>query len=195
VISMSPKQRICDNLIDSAKIYQSVFMDYDYLIYSNHFTIVPYYIISGIEGNFAHLTGVKPLIPARDFYLACLDSTLRETDFEYRNEKSVKGTVKRKLKSFFELPRFFCRDLKAEENFSKGNILCTVGTADNLITVGFIQLPHVRPMTLLKGNRLDPLKAVDITLVLRRDKGSKEFNAVIQGGPGDMLSLLNKLMN
>ena len=193
--SANPKQRVCKDLFISAQIYKSVFMNYDYLIYSDNFVINPYYIISSIEGNFSHLTGIKPLIPANDFYFACLNSTLQETDFEYKNEKSFKGTIKRKFKAFSELPYFFRQNLKAEENFYKGNVYCSVAAADNLITVGFIQLPAVRPMTLLKGNCLKPTKTVDITLVLRRDKGSKEFDTIIQGDAKDVLNLLNKCIS
>lgn len=195
MISASYKQSVCEKLINSAAIYKSVFMDFEYLIYSTAFTIEPYYIISAIEGNFSHLTGVKILVPAYDFYVACLGGTLKETDFDFidkhHGEKSVKGTIRRKFKAFSELPYLFSRDLKAEESFSKGDIHCTIGTSDNQITLGFIRSP-VRPMTLLKGNCLNPANTVDVSLVLRRTRGSSNFDTIIQGEEKELLCLISK---
>ena len=39
-----------------AAIYKKVFVDYDYLIYSENFKNKPYYIISAAEDNYPHLT-------------------------------------------------------------------------------------------------------------------------------------------
>ena len=166
---MSYKLRLLAELINRAKIYKSVFMDYDYLIYSNHFTVEPYYIINAIDGNFAHLTGVKPIISASDFYYACLNSTLQEAHFTYID----KGSVHRKIKAFLNLQYLFFNNFQVEEIFSKGSIRCAIGTSDGQITVGFAKSVDVNPMTLLKGNQFDQSKAVDISLVLRRNKGTK----------------------
>jgi len=195
----SHKQSVREKLIKSAEIYKSVFMDYDYLIYSNGFYNNPYYIINAHEDNFAHLTGVKSLIPAYDFYVACLNNSLKETDFDFINkkhcEKSVKGTVRRKLQVFTELKDFFTHNLKSEEDFTKGRVSCTIGTADDKITIGFIESINIRPMTLLKGCCLEYTKIVNISLVLRRNKNSKSFDTVIQGETGDLLDLISNCIN
>jgi hypothetical protein len=71
--------------------------------------------------------------------------------------------------------------LQAEEDFAKGKISCSLATADNMFTIGFADTAMLRPKTLLKNNELDPNKAVEITLVLRRNRGSEKFDTVIQG--------------
>ena len=43
---ISYKQRVCEKLTISASIYKSVFIDFDYLIYSDKFVLNPYYIIN-----------------------------------------------------------------------------------------------------------------------------------------------------
>jgi hypothetical protein len=181
---MDFKQRVTGELSNCAAIYKSVFMDYDYLIYSGQFIREPYYILNAHEDNFVHLTGVKPLIPASDFYTLCLHGTLQENHFnlidEHKGVNSAKGTVRRKLRAFSYLPDLFSCKLQAEEAFDKGKIKCVLGTADDKITVGFIMPQNLRPMTLLKNNCLTQSKAVDISLVLRRDKGAKKFNTVTQ---------------
>jgi hypothetical protein len=196
---MNFKQRICGELINAAQIYKSVFMDHDYLIYNDDFNNEPYYIINATEGNFVHLTGVNPLLSAYDFYKACLNAILQETDFNfadvYKSENSVKGSVKRKLKSFLNLSNLFSSDLKAEENFTKGHVHCSIGTTDNQITVGFIKSGNVKPKTLLKGNCLNTVNAVDITLVLRRKKGSVKFDTVLQGEVDDLLNFISKYIH
>ena len=182
---MDFKERVCNELIICAAIYKSIFIDYDYLIYSSDFTKESYYIISAYEENYAHLTGVHSLISARDFYLRCLNGTLRESDFDFidmhKDEKSVKGTVRRKLKSLAELPNLFSQNLKAEECFSKGRVYCVIATANNQITIGFVKTENILPKTLLKGNCLNQTKAVDVSLVLRRNRCSDKFDTIIQG--------------
>ena len=56
-----------------------------------------------------------------------------------------------------------------------------MATADNAITIGFADTALLRPKTLLKSNELNPNKAVDITLILRRGRGANKFNVIIQG--------------
>jgi len=56
-----------------------------------------------------------------------------------------------------------------------------LATADNAITIGFADTALLRPKTLLKSNELNPNKAVDITLILRRGRGANKFNVIIQG--------------
>ena len=196
---MDFKQRVRNSIVDGAAIYKAVFLDYEYLIYSPEFSNRPYYIVSANADNYAHLTGVHSLLSAQDFFIACYNGTIRDSDFDFKkgrkSEASIIGTVRKKIASLPFLSSLFVSKLHAEENFSKGHIHCLIAATDTKITLGFVNAKFAIPQTLLKGNQVDNTKAVDITLVLRRDKGSEEFDTVIQGDPGDMLSLLNKLMN
>jgi hypothetical protein len=182
---MDFKQRVHNDLIQSARIYKSVFMDYDYLIFSEEFIYENYYVVKAHEDNFAHLTGVNRLISADDFYFRCLNATLNESDFDFKDkvksEKSVKNTVRRKSIAFLNLPDFFSNVLQAKESFSKGNVHCVVGAANNAISIGFIVPPNLRPMSLLKGNTLNQAKAVNVSLVLRRNRNADRFDTILQG--------------
>ena len=71
--------------------------------------------------------------------------------------------------------------MQAEEDFIKGKVYCSLATADNQLTVGFVDDATLRPKTLLKNNELDAQKAVSVTLVLRRTRGAEKFDTVIQG--------------
>ena len=192
------KQNIRSRLIKCAEIYRCVFLEYDYLIYSEGFVANQYYIVNAQEDNFAHLTGVKHMSSAYGFYRDCAGNSLCESDFDVSdtncNRKSTKGTVRRKLQAFGEISDFFSKPLKAEEKFVKGLVTCVVGTTDGKITLGFVNSPNVRPKSLLKGNLLSPLKAVDVSLVLRRVKRTGEFNVVLQGDNAALLSLLSKCL-
>jgi hypothetical protein len=76
-------------------------MDYDYLIYSDKFTVNPYYIISAIAGNFEHLTGVYSFIPAAEFYSRCIERTLEEADFDIDGkDKPAKDVTRLQLGLF-----------------------------------------------------------------------------------------------
>jgi len=172
---MEFKTRVRNSIIAGASIYKEVFVNYDYLVYSSGFTNKTYYIISAAEDNYPHLTGVNPLMSAQEFYNKCLNCTLREEDFNfsssYSNEKEVKGSVRRKILMLPTLDTLFARNLQAEEEFSKGNVFCSLGTTDNALTIGFISSnATLRPKTLLKNNELNPSKAVDVAFILRRTR-------------------------
>jgi len=186
---MTFKERVHSEIIKGAAIYKKVFADYDYLIYSKDFKNKPYYIISAAEDNYPHLTGVNSLLSAQAFFDKCFDGSLSESDFDFlsknRSEKEVVGSVRRKIQMLPLLGTIFQMKLQAEEDFVKGKISCSLATADNAITIGFTDTALLRLKTLLKSNELDPAKIVDITLILRRVRGSDKFDAIIQGNTDD----------
>jgi len=179
------KERVHIEIIKGAAVYKAVFIDFEYLIFSNDFKLKPYYIISAEEDNYPHLTGVRILLSAQDFYNSCLNGTLQETDFDFnskhRTEKEVIGSVRRKIQVLALLSTFFTNRLQAEEDFSKGSVHCSLATADNSLTIGFVDVEVLRPKTLLKKNELDSQKAADVTLILRRNRGADKFDTIIQG--------------
>ena len=182
---VSFKERVRNEIIKGASIYKFIFCDYEYLIYSKNFKEQPYYIISANEDNYQHLTGVNTNLSPREFFIKCLNGTITETDFNfkkgYKSEKSIKGSVREKIISLPELSILFSSELQAEESFSKGVVNCLLATTNKTITLGFVNRIKSRPNTLLKGNQLNKTKSVDISLVLRRNKGADKFRDVIQG--------------
>ena len=189
---MDFKERARKSIISGAAVYKSVFVDYEYLIYSADFKNRDYYIITAEESNYPHMTGVHSLLSAQDFFDRCLDGSLKITEFDFsdirRSEQEIKGSVKRKIQIIPLLSNLFVNKLQAEEDFIKGKIYCSLATADNRLTIGFIDSSS-RPKTLLKYNQLSPSKAVDISLVLKRNKNSEVFDTIIQGSDKELLSL------
>lgn len=181
--NISFKERIRTELFNAAKQYKLVFLDYEYLICSEAFSKKEYYIISAAKDNFMHLTGVNSLISAQDFFDKCFDGTLSENDFDFsrsgQNEKSVKGTVRRKVKVLPDMMLLFHDGVLTEEDFKKNNVLCSFATADGSCTLGFIDVGKARPKSLIKGNELKNPCPVD--LILRRKTGAHLFNEIIVG--------------
>ena len=182
---MTFKERVHIEITKGAAVYKAVFINFEYLIFSNDFKIKPYYIIRAEEDNYPHLTGVRILLSAQDFYNACLNGTLKEADFDFistsRTEKEVIGSVRRKIQVLPLLSTFFTNSLQAEEGFSKGSVHCSLATADNSLTIGFVDVAVLRPKTLLKKNELNSQKAADVTLILRRNRGADKFDTIMQG--------------
>jgi len=114
-----------------------------------------------------------------------LNGTLKETDFDFsgknRSEKEVIGSVRRKIQILPLISTFFACNLQAEENFSKGSVHCSLATADNQLTMGFVESDVLRPKTLLKKNELESSRSVDVSLILRREKGKEKFDEIVQG--------------
>lgn len=180
------KTRVKDTIIRGAKEYQHYFVEYDYLLCSEAFIKNQYYIIKGTEGNYKHLTGV--LITSgspEDFFEKSLSAVLSEDDFEIaKNEedKSTKGTIRRKISVLEDAMRIFQKTTFVEEDFEKNNIKCSFATQDGFSTIGFTPTGKItRPKTLLKGNQLDLSKAKRLELVLRKKRTDKIYSEIIIG--------------
>ena len=177
------KERVKRELIKSSQKYTEIYVDYEYLICSDAFVKKAYYIVDAHEDNFQHLTGVHSNISPKDFFNKCYLGILTENDFDFikkgQNEKSVKGTVRRKIQALSNMMKLFEDGLQAEENFKKNNVSCSFATADNSCTLGFSESEKVRPKSLIKGNELISSKQVE--LILRKKAGEKYFGEIVVG--------------
>ncbi|MCL1795117.1 MAG: PBECR4 domain-containing protein [Oscillospiraceae bacterium] len=193
---MSFKQRVCKTITSCAADYNSVFLDFDYLVYSSKFVMHPYYTISAKPGNYKHLTGVNSAITPYVFFEKCLNGTLTEIDFDFikphESEAFVKGVVRNKITALPLISNIFTQKLIAEENYIRGKVNCSLATTDTKITIGFEDRINARPKTLLKGNEINKAQSVNVELVLRRNRGSDRFDTIIQG---DIEKLLVKFKN
>ena len=183
--AQSFKQRVAQTAIEQAKVYERVFMKYEFLLCSCAFHNRTYYIISAHSDNYRHLVGVNTTISAVNFFEKCLSGTLTEDDFDFtkrgQSEKEVKGAVRDKL---IALPQFLTRmekPLLAEEDFEKNRVHCIFATTDQSATVGFAAADRSKPMTLLRGDRLHPLNSAPVDLILRRQAGTELFDEIVCG--------------
>ncbi len=183
--TQSFKERVTQVAIAQAKVYEQVFLKYEYLLCSEAFAAKPYHIISAHADNYRHLVGVNTAISADDFFRKCLDGTLTENDFDFRKrgqtEKETKGSVRDKIIALPEFLSMMGKPLLAEESFVKNRVHCSFATTDRSATIGFIAADRSKPMTLLRGDRLDSSKSAAVDLVLRRPFGSQLFDEIVYG--------------
>lgn len=199
---ISFQTRVKNTITACAIDYDNYFVDYEYLIFSEAFVKRKYYIISAVDTNYLHLTGVKTSLSAKGFFEKCISSedSLQESDFsivgdidtslpkekqrELKNQG--KGNVRKKMqalpaiKDIFHSPRTL-----VEEDFSKNKVYCTMAAETGITTLGFITESKVKPYTvkpntLMKDQKLSS-KAKPIKLALRKRRGSSEFDEIIVG--------------
>jgi hypothetical protein len=179
------KERVKNVIINCAKIYKENFVEYEYVLCSDAFTSKDFYIIDAKEDNYQHLTGVNSLIGSQEFFDKSINQTLQESDFNFikkgQPEKSVIGSVRRKINALPNIVNILKSDALVEENFTKNQIKCSFATTDNQCTIGFIDETKSRPMSLLKGNELDYTKARSINLLLRKHISKEKFDEIIIG--------------
>jgi len=195
---MDFKERVRDSIVAYSVLYKEIFLDYEYLLYSPDFVHNPYYIVSANEDNYCHLTGVHALLSAQAFYARCYDGTISIDDFDFtkgeKSKKSIKGLVREKILALPNIATLFSQSLYAEENFSKGKVHCFFATADDTVTIGFVNTSPSVPKTLLRRNQLDSTKRVNVTLVLRRSKGVEAFDTVLQGDAVSFCTLFPRVL-
>ncbi|MDF2804644.1 MAG: hypothetical protein K0S61_4549 [Anaerocolumna sp.] len=194
---VSFKERVRNIAICESKNYKKYYGEHDYLVCSSAFKIQDYYIIDAKEDNYQHLLGVNSKIAPQAFFEKCYTGTLQESDFDFQkrgqSEKSVKGSVRRKIDILPNMMNLFNGNIKVEETFVKNQISCNFATTDNKCTLGFISTPKSRPMTLLKGNELHIAKMKDVDLILRKDKGKEKFSEIIIGDSEVLMSYFEKI--
>jgi len=182
---ISFKERVKNTLIYMAPRYKYYFVNYEYLLCSKAFINEPYYIVSAHGDNFRHLTGVNSSLSSDEFYEKALDGTLTEADFDFvkrgQSEEQVKGSVRRKINVLPDIINIFSSGTKVEEDFKKNRVSCSFAAGKFTCTLGFSSSVPAKPMSLLKGNELDPGKSQYLDLVLRRPAGETQFDEIIVG--------------
>ena len=183
--TISFKTRVRDVAVYCASLYDSYFVRKSYLIVSDAFSTNPYYIVEAEESNYLHLVGVSTTLSAKDFYAKCLDGTLQEADFELsfhgRDPKFSKGSIRQKILTLPGIFGILSVSSLVEEDFSKNVVKCSFATSDDTCTLGFIATPYARPMTLLRGNELNPSQAKPFSLILSKPRDKGTFDNLIVG--------------
>ena len=177
------KERVLQEIVKEAKKYKEIYVDYEYLICSEAFVERKYYIVDAEKDNFQHLTGVHSRISARSFFDKCVDGSLSEEDFDF-DGKSVKGTVRRKIKALPDMMGLFREGLQAEEGFKKNKVICSFAAESSNCTLGFTDSEKARPKSLIWGNELKKAKPVE--LVLKRRSGAELFDEIVIGSREDI---------
>lgn len=184
-------QNTIDILEEAVEHYQSVFVDKEYLLYSNDCEN-KYFIITGIRENFYHLTGVHTSLYSRKFYKKLLDkelttvdiSSIRYNQVTNKNEDLTRA-IRSKRQVINNIETFFESNLFIEENFNMGDdskVSCKLASSDNICTIGFAEQKRgqYHPQTLLNGNKLSSRK-ISVDLVLSKLKNTSKFDNIVQG--------------
>ena len=174
-MALSFEERVKNEIIAGAKVYNDFFLEYDYLICSSIFQHKPFYIVSAHKKNFLHLTGVGITLSREDFFDKSYSGNLQTTD------QKNKGSIRRKVKVLSSIGNIFDYNVLEQEDFNKNKVHCSFAATELNLTLGFVNNRVSLPMTLLKGVEIDLSKAAKLDLVFRKDKASNVFDEIIVG--------------
>ena len=96
-----------------------------------------------------------------------------------QSEKSVKGSVRQKIKVLPDMLQMYGKELVAQEDFKKNRVECAFATADSTHTLGYASVG--RPKSLFQKNELDQDKSEKVDLVLRKKRGENKFTKLVSG--------------
>lgn len=193
--TQSFKERVKNEVIKNAKLYNKNFINYEYLICSEAFDN-GFHILKADKGNYLHLTGIHTDLSPNTFFEKCYNRTLTESDFDfakpYKSEKSVKGSIREKIKVLPDMVQLFEKELLAQDNFKKNKVECAFATSDNSCTLGFAAAG--RPKSLLRGNKLDMTKLKKVDLIFRKTRScDKPYTELIFGEISDIKKYADKI--
>jgi hypothetical protein len=190
---ISFKERVRESAIINAKLYKDIFTNYEYLIISEAFK-KKYYIIRADENNYLHLLGINTKLSPKEFFDKCINGSLSEIDFDFNKrgkpEKSVKGSVREKIKVISDFCNIFNSVFYCQEKFIKGKIQCDFASSKDSFTVGFVN--SGRPKTLMKNNQLTE-NAEQVLAVFKKSRIEYFFNEAILGNPN--LEICQKVLS
>ena len=193
---VSFKERVRQTAIEGAKAYKKNFIDIEYLLCSKAFHDKGYYIAKADKGNYLHLIGVHTELSAEIFFNKCYDGSLVEDDFDFKKknqpEKSVKGSVRQKIKALPNMLKMYDRELIAQEDFKKNHVECAFATAEDTHTLGYTG--SGRPMSLLQKNELDEDKAQKVDLILKKQRGMDRFTELICGDENLVMEYMEQIV-
>ena len=163
------KERVVKASVEASKLYKKYFLDYEYIIFSDSLGTRGQKI-KAEKGNFMHLIGINSKVKPVTFFEKCINDNLNASDFDfnkkYQSEKSVKGSVREKIKIISDAMRMFDKELSVEKNFVKNRVTCSFATSENTFTIGFVE--SGRPMTLMRNNQLDEQKRNNVDILLKK---------------------------
>ena len=184
-IIMTFNDKTIKEIILASKIYKTNFVDYEYLICSDAFSLKDFYTIKAAPANFKHLTGLSSSMNPIDFFYKCLSGTIKVDEVDFTN----KSTIKQKIKVLSNMMNILNTEFYVQEKFEKNTVICSIATTDGNGTLGFIDKSGLHPKTLLKGNKLDPQKSQGVNLLLKKYKGDEYYEKIIIG---DIATLIEK---
>ncbi|MBD5148840.1 MAG: hypothetical protein HDT18_00335 [Oscillibacter sp.] len=110
---------------------------------------------------------------------------MTEADIDFdkpgRLEKDIKGAVRKKINGLPFYTGMMEKELVAQENFTKNNVICSIAATDRSMTIGYINNRVAVPKSLLNGDRLDNDKAGRVELIIRRPAGGRLFSELVFG--------------
>ena len=197
IVEESFQERVTKVAITCASEYRDSFVEYDYLVCSEAFGENKCQEIRAEANNYLHLIGVNTRLSPDGFYQKCIDGTLQDSDFNFikkdQSEKSVKGSVRQKIKALPEMLKMFEKELMAEKNFKKNKISCLFAAADSDFTIGFVETG--RPKSLMRKNQLDEKKRKPVELVLRKKRTEEVYAERIVGSEEDFAKYKDIIAN
>ncbi|MCR4609208.1 MAG: hypothetical protein K5750_05870 [Eubacterium sp.] len=188
---VSFKTRVKNVAIENAHKYKAYYVDKDYLLISDAFHDKNYYCVKAEKDNYLHLLGVSTKLSAESFFDKCEDGSLSEDDFEImaneRDAKSVKGSIRRKINVLPEIFELMSEKSMVEESFQKNKVFCSIASANDECTLGFVSTPAARPKSLLKGNELNSQKSKPIKIILSKKRNEDKYDNLIVGSKEDLV--------
>ncbi len=172
-------------LIEAANKYYKFFVNHYIFIKSHDFKFAHFYIIKGQIGNFLHLTGVKTNLKATIFFQKCYKGIITTNDFFLRDSSGHgydNRTIRNKLNILVQLDTIFENIVCVTENLKRAHFSCIFAIAGTFCTFGFKGNKYMKPVTVLRGNRISSEDACSVDLIMScpRRKNTK-FDTIEYG--------------
>ena len=168
------------------------------------YTVLDKTMIGKLTGNMVEVgyyEQAQKIVKAALTVIAALQTVMNSRiayAYASKNEKEVKGSVRRKINSLPSIMNMFSTGTSVEEDFEKNRIRCSLAAGNVSAKLGFFVAGNAKPMTLLKGNELNLSKAKNLDFVLRRRSGETKFSEIIVGSCEQLLehkSAVNELLS
>jgi hypothetical protein len=179
-------ERIKDEVIEASVAYESNYVLVDYLVVYGKDDKYSHVKIQAEKDNFLHLTGIMTNLKPNIFLEKCFTGTLIVSDINIPStkieEKSYKGTLRRKINVLKDFTNGIDSSYVIQENFVKNRVVCTIASTNLNLTIGFINTGNcLRPKSLISGDELDFTKKQNIFSILKKNRENLLYENIVFG--------------
>ena len=179
-------ERIKDEVVEASASYESNYVLVDYLLVYGKDNNYSHIIIKAEKDNYLHLTGIMTNLNPTAFFDKCLSNTLVASDINVpamkTEEKSYKGTLRRKINVLKDFTKGVDSSYVIQENFVKNRVVCSIASTNLNLTIGYIDTGNcLRPKSLISGDSLDGSKKQSIYLILKKNRTELLYSNLVVG--------------
>ena len=192
------KERVASLACEYAPYFKELFIDREFLFYSEAFGADACEYMTADSFNYSHLLGIHSSIPNHKLFDMCMSGTLTANDFHFAHQQvdeiTGKGYARRKMRALRYIDELLEDGVMVQANYRQASISgrFLLGTENVCLCCSYDNQRHPNSLLEPRG-MMDREKCFPVDLILSRRKGTTMYDTIELGGPAELRKYRDKL--